>query len=142
MDQATRSLFLGTGWAFPPEFTAANALHKGARMVSYEEDIRQSLHVLFSTQPGERVMRPGYGCGLRMRVFDSIDATTLTEIRDLIERAVLFCEPRITLEEVEVAEQDATAGLILIRVLYTIRTTNTRSNMVYPFYYLENAEAG
>ena len=126
--------FLGTGWGFPPRFDLESGK---VAMVSDDDDIRESLRILFSTNPGERVMRPTFGCGLKSRVFDSISVSMATEIKDLVERAILFCEPRITLEDVSVKAEDVLGGLILINVSYTIRTTNTRSNMVYPFYIFE-----
>lgn len=125
---------LGRGWGFPPQF-ARN--RKALEMVSAEEDIRQSLTILFSTVPGERVMQPDYGCGLHAMVFEGIDEATLTEIRDVIDRAVLFFEPRIDLESVDVTVEDELAGHLEITVAYRIRGTNSRSNMVYPFYVLE-----
>jgi len=106
-------------------------------MVSEDDDIRESLRILLSTNPGERVMCPAFGCGLRARVFDSISMSLVTEIQDVIERAVLFFEPRITLNEVEVIVQDELGGILDINLTYTVRTTNTRTNMVYPFYFLE-----
>jgi hypothetical protein len=138
MDQASEALFLGTGWAFPPAFSAQD---RSPLMVSDEEDIRQSLRILFSTGQGERVMLPTWGCGLKSRVFDPMDATLATEITDLVQRAVLFFESRITLNEVTVSVTDPSAGLVSIYLSWTTRTTNTRSNLVFPFYLLENAEA-
>jgi hypothetical protein len=131
MESVADRSFLGTGWGFPPEF---DLRHGNARMVSEEDDIRESLRILLSTDPGERVMRPTFGCGLKAHVFDSITVSTITEIRDLVERAILFFEPRITLDDVRVEVEDVLGGLVLINLSYTIRTTNTRSNMVYPFY--------
>ena len=126
--------FLGTGWSFPPEFQGQA---KAVKMVSDEEDIRHSLWILLSTAPGERTMQPAYGCGLRTLVFESISASVCTEMQDMIERAILFFEPRITLDRIVVCSERITQGLIEIELTYTIRTTNTRSNMVYPFYFLE-----
>ena len=125
---------LGRGWAFPPQFARDR---KALDMVSAEEDIRQSLAILFSTVPGERVMQPDYGCGLHAMVFEGIDEATLTEIRDVIDRAVLFFEPRIDLESIDVSVEDELTGHIELTVTYRIRGTNSRSNMVYPFYVLE-----
>ncbi len=110
-------------------------------MVSEDQDIRESLWILLSTNPGERTMLPTFGCGLRARVFDSVTEGMITEVRDMVERAVLFFEPRITLNDVQVAMTDPLNGLLEIAIEYTIRTTNTRSNMVYPFYYLEATNA-
>jgi phage baseplate assembly protein W len=130
--------FLGTGWGFPPEFSMQS---RAVRMVSDDDDIRESLRILLSTNPGERVMWPAFGCGLRARVFDPLSEGMLTEIRDLVERAVLFFEPRITLDSVDIAIRDAAGGILDINLSYTVRTTNTRSNMVYPFYFLEATNA-
>ncbi len=128
------SSFLGRGWGFPPRF---NPRDRGVEMVAEEEDIRESLRILFSTAPGERVMHPSYGCGLKRMVFEQITETVQTEIKDLIERAILFFEPRITLERVELDATEIFDGKLLILLEYTIRTINVRSNMVYPFYFQE-----
>ncbi len=130
--------FLGVGWRFPPEF------HKhldtiGAGMVSEEDDIRESLKILLSTRPGERVMQPAYGCRIHAMVFESINESTITEIKDVIERAVLFFESRITLNSIDVDTTDAYEGRLNIQLNYTVRTTNTRSNIVYPFYFIEGS---
>lgn len=130
--------FLGTGWSFPPEFHR-HADTLGASMVSDEEDIRESLRILMSTRPGERVMQPGYGCGLHGRIFDSITESAVTRIKDLIERAVLFYEPRITLESIDINTEDVLEGVLKIQLNYRVRQTNSRSNIVYPFYYLEGS---
>lgn len=126
--------FLGTGWGFPPEF---NLRTREVNMVSEEDDIRDSLRILFSTTPGERLMQPTYGCGLKTLVFEQFSETTITEIKDMVERAVLFFEHRITLNGVDVEAEGIYEGVIKILLTYTVRTTNSRSNMVYPFYFLE-----
>jgi phage baseplate assembly protein W len=130
--------FLGTGWGFPPEF---DPLARKSRMVSAEDDIRESLQILLSTSPGERVMNPAFGCGLRTRVFGSVSAGMITEVKDMVERAILFYEPRITLNGIDVVQHDALGGILDIDIRYTVRSTNTRSNLVYPFYYLEATNA-
>ncbi len=132
MEQDTS--FLGRGWSFPPRF---NPVDRGVEMVDEEEDIQESLRILFSTAPGERVMQPSYGCGLKRMVFEQISETVRTEIKDLIERAILFFEPRITLERVELDDTEIFDGKLMILLQYTIRTINIRSNMVYPFYFQE-----
>lgn len=132
------SSFLGTGWDFPPTFAKRGGSVQ-ASMLSDEEDIYQSLLILLKTSPGERVMNPTYGCGLRDMVFESIDESAITEIKDIIERAVLFFEPRITLQRIDVQSDEALQGRIDIQLFYTVRTTNTRSNIVYPFYFREGS---
>ena len=126
--------FLGLGWGFPPEF---NKYSKAVQMVTAEDDIRESLRILLSTTPGERVMQHSYGCRLNALVFEPITESTITEIKDVIDRAVLFFEPRITLENIQVNTEKANEGLIKVQLDYRIRTTNSRSNMVYPFYFKE-----
>ena len=128
--------FLGIGWTFPPTFhKRTNEL--AAKMVSEEQDIYESLYILLSTKPGERVMQPSYGCGLHAMVHETINDSTITAITDVIERAVLFFEPRVTLNDIDVNIDEAYEGKLKITLNYTIRKTNTRSNIVYPFYYLE-----
>ena len=120
--------FLGRGWSFPLELT-----EEGVRMSSYEQDIKESLRILFSTSPGERVNRYDYGCPLRRYVFEPLTAQTLVRMRNDITRAVILFEPRITLEDVSFEEQPL-EGLLLIHLTYTVVRTNNRNNMVYPFY--------
>ncbi len=86
--------YLGTGWSFPPEFDKAS---KALTMVSAEKDIEQSLQILLSTSLGERVMQPEYGCNLRDYQFESVDNSLIGFLKDLVERAILFYEPRIGL---------------------------------------------
>lgn len=126
--------FLGRGWSFPPCFDASAG---EVQMVEAEEDIRESLRILFSTQPGERILLPRYGCALHALVFESLSETLLTRIRTVIEDAILYFEPRIRLESVHIDKSAGTDGLLLIGLEYTIVQTNTRSNMVYPFYLTE-----
>lgn len=126
--------FLGKGWAFPPQF---NGSDKGAVMVFGEQDIYQSLMILLSTNPGERVMEPKYGCGLKAMVFSEVNLSTVSKIKNLIEKAVLYFEPRITLERVNVSVDEAIEGRLLIELIYTVITTNSRANLVYPYYLLE-----
>ena len=129
--------FLGKGWGFPPEFDRRS---RDVAMISEDEDIQESLRILLSTSPGERVMQPAYGCGLKSLIFENMSESAITEIKDVIERAALFFEPRITLDRVEVDTTGIYDGLIKIKLDYTIRTTNSRSNMVYPFYFQEGTD--
>lgn len=126
--------FLGTGWAFPPAFDGRTLK---AVMVSDEQDIEDSLRILLSTVPGERVMHPSYGCGLQRMVFENVTESTLTEIRSLIEKAVLFFEARIVLDGIDIGTSELYDGVLRIRLDYTVRSTNTRHNMVYPLYLME-----
>lgn len=120
--------FLGKGWSFPPTLTEG-----GVDMVECEEDIRQSLCILLSTSPGERVNRYDYGCPLRKYTFEVMNTEIVAQMRNDITRAILLFEPRITLEEVSFEKREE-EGVLLIKLVYTIVRTNNRSNMVYPFY--------
>lgn len=131
--------FLGRGWSFPPQFENNNGVLE-LQMVSLEADVKESLAILLATTPGERVMQPTFGCGLKRIVFESIDETLITEIKDLIERAVLFFETRISLDDITIDIDDVQEGLIRIHLEYTISSINTRSNIVYPFYFEEGSE--
>lgn len=130
----TNKSFLGSGWGFPPEFHKRSG---SVRMVSGEDDIRESLRILMATKPKERVMQPAYGCGLKSLVFENIDTSSLTLIRDAIKWAVLYFEPRIDLEDVVFDQTQSHEGMLYIKLIYTVRTTNSRTNLVYPFYFLE-----
>lgn len=136
---ALDAAFLGTGWAFPPAFDLRT---KQALMVSAADDVRESLRILLSTTPGERVMQPSYGCNLRHLVFENIDESRITEIKDLIAKAVLFFEVRVSLDSVEVEFVDWPGGVLHVNLDYTIRSTNTRHNLVYPLYLLEGTGVG
>lgn len=126
--------FLGTGWSFPPSFDWRS---KEAELVSQAQDVEQSLRILLATVPGERVMQPSYGCGIKRMVFETINDSTLTELKDIVTKAVLFFEVRITLHEIVIDASDAAQGVLRLRLDYTLRTTNTRTNIVYPFYLRE-----
>lgn len=122
--------FLGTGWSFPPTFTDGGArLH----MTSDEEDIRKSLEILLTTRIGERIMQPKYGCNTERLLFEPLDTTLQTYMQDLIKTAILYFEPRINLDKIELIPEP-NEGRITIMVEYTIKGTNSRYNFVYPFY--------
>jgi len=125
--------YLGIGWAFPPAFVDGF----GVEMASAEEDIRQSLEILFSTRPEERIFNFEYGCPIHQWVFEKMDLSVQTLIADAISRAVLFFEPRIEVEKTAVEIKDTLEGILWINVEYRIIQTNSRSNIVFPFYFKE-----
>ncbi|MCD8101228.1 MAG: GPW/gp25 family protein [Alistipes sp.] len=124
---------LGRGWAFPAGFTKGF----GADMAAGEEDIRQSLRILLSTRPGERWMQPDYGCDLAAWVFMEDDLTNRTLLADTVRGAILRYESRIELDKVEVETGQRAEGVWYIKLEYKVKQTNSRSNMVYPFYFRE-----
>lgn len=131
--------FLGTGWAFPPEFGPGGA---ELATVSDVEDVHQSLAILFATRRGERAMQEGYGCNLDEHLFDEIDHGLVNRLITTITNAVLEHEPRINLEDVRVESDAREAGMLHIALEYVVRGTNTRYNMVFPFYLNEATNPG
>lgn len=126
--------FLGTGWSFPPAFGRDGSV----AMVSGREDIEQSLGILLSTTLGERVLQPKYGCNLSAYQFAEMDASFVGLLRDMVETAILYHEPRIRTESVEVSDDtDSLEGKVVLTVTYRIRATNSRFNFVYDFYRTE-----
>ena len=125
--------FLGKGWSFPPSFDNAG---NEVIMRQGEPDIQDSLKILLSTSLGERIMQPRYGCNLSDLLFDTLDTTLTTELKNRILNGILFFEPRIDVEKIELTPNEL-GGLVLISIDYIIRTTNTRGNLVYPFYLTE-----
>jgi uncharacterized protein len=132
--QAHRS-FLGTGWAFPVTFHKTPPGQSGADMVSEIRDIEQSLTILLSTRPGERVMRPDYGCGLEDLLFEPANTSLLTYIKELISKAILYYEPRVELRNIVILEdENLLEGRVMIELELVVRSTNSRFNYVYDFY--------
>ena len=133
--------YLGTGWSFPPGFDKAG---NTVTMVSAEKDIEQSLEILLSTSLGERVMQPDYGCNLKDYQFESMNNSLIGFLKDLVERAILFYEPRIRLQKIDITEAESfelIQGILRITVHYEIEGTNTRYNYVYDFYLREADQA-
>lgn len=134
---AEKNTFLGRGWAFPVEF---NPNSKQVLLVENEEDIRQSLIILLHTTIGERVLRPEYGCNMEDLLFEALNVTTATMITNRIKRAILFHEPRIKAEEIDL-KPDYQEGRVEVRISYRILATNNRKNLVYPYLFIEATDA-
>jgi phage baseplate assembly protein W len=128
---------LGTGWSFPPTF---DALSGTVLMTSDEADIQLSLQILLATRKGERVMVPDYGCNLNEMLFEPINTTFKTYISEMIKTSILYYEPRIDLNSVQIDDSQAASGFIYISLNYTVRTTNSRFNFVYPYFINEGTE--
>ena len=126
--------FLGRGWANP---VALNIRTGGVAFVEYEEDIRQSILIILETAPGERVMRPNFGCGIHELVFTSIDTTAIQLIRSAVMDALRQYEARIEVLSVEVSEAETFDGKLLVEIEYRVRKTNQTGNIVFPFYFKE-----
>ncbi|MBN8738020.1 MAG: hypothetical protein BGP24_02420 [Lysobacterales bacterium 69-70] len=129
--------FLGKGWSFPVTFGNQG---RSVGMAQADDDIRQSLDILLSTSLGERVMRPGFGWKRDALMFEPLSTSFGAYLAREIENAILFYESRIELNRVDFETATDQSGVILIRLDYTVRATNTRTNLVYPFY-LDHPEA-
>jgi len=127
----SKKAFLGIGWGFPPEFS--EDLNEVV-MISEEEDIKSSLEILRNTRLGERVLFPNYGCNLDDIIFEKLDRTLITNTKDQIETAILYHEPRIDVHRIDISETDPIEGQIVVKIEYTVRATNSRTNVVFPFY--------
>jgi phage baseplate assembly protein W len=122
--------FIGTGWAFPlrTDRTGSIALARETR------EIEESIYLILATAPGERPMRPEFGCAVHDYVFAPADASTAGDIAFAVRVALDRWEPRINLEDILVHLDTAADGVLLIEVQYTVRGTNDPRNLVFPFY--------
>lgn len=127
--------FLGTGWQFPVGLDERGEIG----LSRAEEDVREAIWIILSTAPGERLMHPDFGCGIHDYVFAPNNAHTAGQVAFRVEEALLRWEPRIELEEVAVEADPDDPARLLVRVDYQVRSTDSRFNLVYPFY-LERGE--
>ena len=109
-------------------------------MLEEDRDIASSLEILLTTAQGERVMLPQYGCNMDELLFESLDTRMKTLMADKIESAILYHEPRIELESIKLDDSSELQGVILIEIIYKVRTTNSRFNFVFPYYKLEGTD--
>ena len=131
------SNFLGIGWSFPPEFRESA---KAVIMLTDETDIKSSLEILLSTKIGERIMQPKYGCNMDELLFSPLTQTLKTFVSELIRTAILYHEPRIDVEQIDITQVDDLTGELLVLIDFRVRTTNSRINMVYPLYKKEGTD--
>ncbi len=133
-----RKEFLGRGWAYPVRLDPTQGK---VAVAEYEDDVQQAMYIILGTAPGERVMRPDFGCGIYDMVFEVIDAASITRINNLVTQALVRFEPRIELLSVVVDPYRAAEGRLEINITYRIRKTNQVGNLVYPFYFREGGRA-
>ena len=123
--------FLGLGWNFPVGVDENGQVRLAP---DPEEGIRQSIWTILGTSPGERLMRPGFGCGIHDMVFGVNNAATATAVAGAVREALAGWEPRIDVLDVYAAADPSRPNLLVIEVNYQVRSTNSRFNLVYPFY--------
>jgi phage baseplate assembly protein W len=126
--------FLGVGWSFPPTF---DKRAKAVAMVEEDEDIRQSLRIILTTTYGERIMRPEFGSNISKINFSALSSNVINDLRSYITQSVLAFEPRVTLNQIELDQTEVHDGKLKIKLDYTIRKINVRTNIVFPFYFKE-----
>jgi uncharacterized protein len=130
------SEIIGSGLSFPLAVDRRGAI----ALARDEQDIDQAIQLILGTAPGERPMRPEFGCGVHEFVFDSIDANTIGNMEEAIREALLRWEPRIDVRAVRFDSSEAVNGLLTIDITYEVRATNTSRNLVYPFYVIPAEE--
>jgi uncharacterized protein len=122
--------FIGTGWAFPTGVSATG----GIALVRGDTELVQAMRLILSTYPGERPMRPDFGCRLRDFVFRATTLDTIAELTGEVRRSLLRWEPRVTIENVRVTTQEDDPSVLHVEIQYRPKDTNDRRNLVFPFY--------
>jgi phage baseplate assembly protein W len=123
--------FLGLGWNFPIVLDEDGQVRMAP---DPEEGISQSIWMILGTSPGERVMRPDFGCGIHDMVFGVNNAGTANAVAGEVREALALWEPRIDVLDVYAVPDASRPNLLLIEINYQVRSTNSRFNLVYPFY--------
>ncbi len=123
--------FLGTGWSFP---TGPAPGATSISWVSDEDKVRQSIWIVLSTAPGERLMQAAFGCGMQARVFDNLDDAGIGLVLADVASALATWEPRIDVVGLDAKIDPREANRLLISIDYVVRKINSRFNLVYPFY--------
>ena len=131
------SEILGSGLAFPLQVDARGALS----LAGGDDDIAQAIELILGTAPGEREMRPEFGCAVHDLVFDTIDAAMIGKLETAIRGALDRWEPRIDVDDLAFDLSEVEDGRLLITISYRIRTTNNQRNLVYPFYVIPEEES-
>ncbi len=128
---------LGSGLAFPLQVDPRGAL----ALARGEDDIDQAIALILGTAPGEREMRPEFGCAVHDLVFDTVDAQMIGKLETAIRNALDRWEPRIEIEDLEFDLSRVNDGQLLITISYRLRATNHQRNLVYPFYVIPEEES-
>ena len=127
---------IGSGLAFPLQVDRRG----GIALARDETDVEQAIELILATAPGERPMRPEFGCGVHDFVFDTIDAGTIGKMEVAIREALDRWEPRVIVETVDFGLEGVGEGRLVIDIGYRVRVTNTMRNLVYPFYVIPAEE--
>ena len=122
--------FEGRGWRFPIGLDGSGAIAQARE----DDKVRQSIETILRTAPGERVMRPDFGCQIHDLVFDTISGAMVGRVAAVVASALATWEPRIDVLSVDPRQDTDDPTRLLIEIQYRIRSTNSRFNLVFPFY--------
>lgn len=122
--------FIGRGWAFPLRTDATG----GIALVSREREIEEAIRLILGTTPGERPMRPEFGCRIHEFVFAAADGATANAVSAEVKSALRRWEPRIDVHDVVVSFDPYDPTVLYIDIRYALRRSNDRRNLVFPFY--------
>ena len=128
--------FLGRGWAFPIVAGRSGQI----AYVEGEDAVEEAIEIILGTSPGERVMRPEFGCGIWELVMEANTAQLHGRVQARVREALVRWEPRIDLLDVRVEAPEEQKNLLLIRIDYRIRSNNAFYNLVYPFFLQEGVQ--
>jgi phage baseplate assembly protein W len=128
--------FIGRGWQYPMGTDATG----GIALVSEDRDIERSIRLILATAPGERPMRPKFGCGIHDYVFEPADGTTAGRIMIEVKEALAFWEPRIEVRDVEVTVDAVERNTLYINIIYEKRGSYDPRSLVFPFYVIPERE--
>lgn len=128
--------FLGRGLAFPLQVDPRG----GIALTTGDRDIEQAIRVILETVPGERVMRPEFGCRIHELIFAPNNASTQGLIIHYVEEALERWEPRVEVREVEITTDPNNGATLMIEIKYTIKDSHDERSIVYPFFLMGEEE--
>jgi phage baseplate assembly protein W len=131
-----RGDLIGSGWSYPVQLTPGGSV----QLISGVEEIDAAIRMILTTAPGERVMRPDFGCTMWEQVFAPINPNTLGLIEQSVREALARWEPRITVDSVTARPDETDDAAVLIDIEYQVRATNDHRNLVFPFYVIPHEE--
>jgi len=139
-DYMFENSFIGAGFSFVPNRGMGVNGRGNVALVAGDQDVAKSIYLILSTAPGERVMRPEFGCGIHDLVFASSGPQTYGLVSYYVTQALARWEPRIEVKKVEVNPDGRNDGLLLVDISYVLRQTNSERNLVYPYYIIPRGQ--
>jgi len=124
---------IGRGWAFPTTLDSRGAVS----LTNEENELIQAIYIILSTAPGERVMRPEFGCRIHEYIFDPANSATAAAVAEAVRSALERWEPRIDLIDVIVNPSPESYGMLMIELSFRVKATSEETSLVYPFYLMQ-----